>query len=300
MMENLIVNPISERWYADPEARFYEGEYWIYVTNSIAFHDQKNIDVLHSKDLIHWESCRDIIDMSGYLGYRFAVWAPTVVEKNGKYYLIFACNDIRNDEELGGLEIAVADHPAGPFKAYTDTLIGKFINGAQPIDAHLFKDDDGTIYLLYGGWRHCNIGIMNETMDGFVPLEDGTYFREITPEDYVEAPCIMKKDDQYYFMWSSGDWMKGDYNVRYAVSENLFSGYSESKRILESDPEVATGPGHNGYLYIPEKDMYLMIYHRHKLEEPDNGNARYLCIDRMEVADGEIKPVKMTHSWVME
>ncbi len=37
-----------------------------------------------------------------------------------------------------------------------------WVKGAQPIDAHQFKDDDGAVYLLYGGWRHCNIAVMNE------------------------------------------------------------------------------------------------------------------------------------------
>lgn len=295
-MKQIITNPLSERWYADPEARFYEGEYWIYVTHSLPYHEQKNIDVLHSKDLVNWEICENIIDMSGFYGYRFAIWAPTVVEKNNKYYLIFASNDIHKDEETGGLEIAVADSPAGPFKAYTDTLVGKFVNRAQPIDAHLFKDDDDTVYLLYGGWGHCNIGILNDNMDGFITLDNGEFFKEITPENYVEAPCIMKKDSKYYFMWSSGNWTNGTYNVRYAVSDYIFSGYSKSECILKEDPKIATGPGHNGFLYVPEKDMYLMVYHRHKVGEQD-GNARYLCIDQMQFDGEKIIPVKMTHSW---
>lgn len=295
-MKNTLINPLSQKWYADPEARFYEGEYWIYVTNSLPFDQQKNLDVMHSKDLIHWETCESIIDMEGFPNATFAIWAPTVIEKDGKYYLIFACNDIHSDEEPGGLEIAVSDSPRGPFKAYTDTLVGTFINGAQPIDAHLFKDDDGTIYLLYGGWRHCNIGVLNDTMDGFLPLEDGCLFKEITSENYVEAPCIMKHSGKYYFMWSSGNWGDGTYNVRYAVSDNIFEGYSESACILREDPTVATGPGHNGWLYVPEKDMYLMVYHRHKLNEHD-GNARYLCIDKMLIENGRILPVRMTDSW---
>lgn len=295
-MNNILTNPLSEKWYADPEARFYEGEYWIYVTNSLPFEEQKNLDAMHSKDLIHWETCENIIDMDGFPDATFAIWAPTVVEKNGKYYLIFACNNIHYDSEPGGLEIAVSDTPRGPFKAYTDTLIGTFINGAQPIDAHLFKDDDGTVYLLYGGWRHCNIGVLNDTMDGFVPLADGNLFREITPENYVEAPCVMKHDGKYYFMWSSGNWSDGSYNVRYAVSDNIFEGYGESECILKEDPTVGTGPGHNGFLYVPEKNMYLMVYHRHKPTE-HIGNARYLCIDKMVIENGKIKPVKMTDSW---
>ena len=35
-------NPINPGWYADPEARFYEGEYWIYATRSRRYREQLN------------------------------------------------------------------------------------------------------------------------------------------------------------------------------------------------------------------------------------------------------------------
>lgn len=38
-----------------------------------------------------------------------AVWAPSIVEKEGKYYLFFGANDIQNDQQQGGIGIAVAE-----------------------------------------------------------------------------------------------------------------------------------------------------------------------------------------------
>lgn len=167
-------NPISESWHADPEARIYNGKYYIYVTRSLPYEQQLNQDMFVSDDLEHWEKIESIIDMSDFSWVKKAVWAPTIIEKNGKYYYIFASNDIHEDNEGGGLEIAVSDSPMGPFKGYLGkSLIGTIINGAQPIDAHLFKDDDGTVYLYYGGWKHCNVCKMNEEMTGFVPFDDG-------------------------------------------------------------------------------------------------------------------------------
>ncbi len=292
-----IKNPISNEWYADPEARFYEGEYWIYVTRSRDYDDQLNHDAFHSKDLTNWEKAESIIDMSGFPHVKRAVWAPTIIEKNGKYYYIFACNDIQNDDMIGGLEIAVSDSPAGPFKAYLGhSLVDKFINGAQPIDAHLFKDDDGTVYLYYGGWKHCNVCIMNEDMTGFVPFPDGEIYKEITPEDYVEGPCMFKKDGKYYFLWSAGEWTMGSYRVNYAIGDSPVGEFKLIDTILKEDGVVAKGPGHNGYLYVEENDMWLNVYHRHKLDE-NWGNARYLCIDEMKFDGDKIVPVVMTHQW---
>ena len=124
------MNPIVNGWYADPEARYFEGRYYIYVTKSFtSYGDQMNIDCFSSEDLTHWEKHPDMIDMSGYKYVYRAVWAPTAIEKNGKYYLIFASNDIQSDDETGGLEISVSDSPAGPVKNLTGApLIDRFSN----------------------------------------------------------------------------------------------------------------------------------------------------------------------------
>lgn len=288
------VNPIVEGHYADPESRFYEGKYWIYVTKSTAFKDQKNLTAFSSSDMINWEKHENIVDMSDYPWIWGAVWAPTVIEKSGKYYLIFASNDIHADDEGGGLEIAVADNPAGPFKRSVEgSLIGDIYNNAQPIDAHLFKDDDGTIYLYYGGWGHCMVAIMNDEMNGLKPFPDGTLRKEITPESYVEGPCMIKRGDDYYFMWSSGKWNKSDYCVYYGKSKSPIGPFEKEGSVLISDESIARAPGHNGYFYIPESDEYYITYHRRCITSTER-DARTLCIDKMILKDGKIEPVKMT------
>ena len=123
-------NPIVPGWYADPEARFYEGRYWVYVTKSFsAYGEQMNLDAFSSADLVHWEKHANIIDMSGFPYIHRAVWAPTIAERGGRYYLTFASNDIQNTEQYGGLEIAVADNPAGPSRALPGRpLEARFVN----------------------------------------------------------------------------------------------------------------------------------------------------------------------------
>ena len=184
------------------------------VTRSLPFEQQTNLDcVWFGQDReLHTE--KGILDMSGFPYVTHAVWAPTVIDKNGKYYLIFASNNIQKDEEPGGLEIAVSDDPKGPFRGYLGKpLLDHFVFGAQPIDAHLFKDDDGRIYLYFGGWRHCVVALMNDRMDGFSPLPDGEIFKEITPKDYVEGPCMLKRKNDYHFMYSTGGWTNSSYGV---------------------------------------------------------------------------------------
>ncbi len=293
-----IHNPIVDGWYADPEARYYEGKYWIYVTRSETdYTKQMNLDAFSSEDLVHWEKHEGIIEMADFPWIWRATWAPTIIERNGKYYLIFASNDIQKDDEVGGLEIAVADSPAGPFRGYLGhPLVDRFVNYAQPIDAHLFKDD-GTVYLYFGGWKHCNVAVMNEAMDGFIPFPDGEIFHPMTPEGYVEGPCMLKRDGNYYLTWSAGDWTDGSYSVQYGRAATPLGPFPTEGTILSSQPPLAEGPGHHSYLQIPGTDEWLIVYHRRYVGDPEAGH-RVLCIDRMAfLPDGRIEDVVMTQEW---
>ncbi len=288
------MNPIVNGYYADPEARFYEGKYYIYVTHSFtSYTDQMNITAFSSADLVTWKKHDNIIDMSGFGYIHRAVWAPTAVEKNGKYYLIFASNDIQSDDETGGLEIAVSDSPSGPFRSLIGKpLIDRFINRAQPIDAHLFKDDDGTVYLYYGGWKHCNVAVMNESMTGFVPFEDGELFKEITPENYTEGPCMLKRNGVYHFMWSEGCWKDGTYHICESAGKTPLDINKSGKVILESS-EIANGPGHHGYININDTDEWLIVYHRRIIGDLEPGH-RVLCIDKLNFDGNKMQKVDMT------
>jgi beta-xylosidase len=291
-----LTNPIVNGWYADPEARKFGDRYYIFATGSEI---RNNLDGFSSDDLVNWTKHVGLVAMEEFPHVHKCVWAPTMIEKAGKYYLIFASNDIHSDDEPGGLEIAVSDSPEGPYHAFIEgSLVDRFYNGAQPIDAHLFKDDDGTVYLFWGGWRHCNLAIMSEDMTALVPFEDGSLCKEITPPDYVEGPCMFKKDGKYYFMWSAGNWETGTYRVNAAFADSPFGPFESYSRVLDSgDGKLANGPGHNGYFYLPEEDLYLCVYHRHRPDISD-GNARFMCLDVMRFGeDGNILPVEMTRAW---
>lgn len=204
-------NPIVEGWYADPEGVVFDDEYWIYPTLSDipfgadstdfpelkketrAIHQVYNIqtymDAFSSKDMVHWTKHPKVLSVENIKWLEFALWAPSIVRANGKYYLFFGGNDIQNDEQYGGIGVAVADNPAGPFKdVLGKPLIDKIVNGAQPIDQFVFKDDDGSYYMYYGGWHHCNMVKLSSDLLSLVPFDDGSYYKSVTPENYVEGP----------------------------------------------------------------------------------------------------------------
>lgn len=292
-------NPVFPGWYADPEAAIFEGRYWIYPTYSAPYNQQVFLDAFSSEDLVHWTKHPRILDTNAVTWVRRALWAPAVVEKGGRYYLFFGGNDIQNNQQSGGIGIAVADRPAGPFKDYLGKpLIDRFHNGAQPIDQFVFRDRDGQHYIVYGGWRHCNIARLTEDFKGLEPFPDGTVFKEITPKGYVEGPFMFFRNGKYYFMWSEGGWTGPDYSVAYAIADSPLGPFERIGKVLQQDPQVATGAGHHSVLFPPLDDLAYIVYHRRPLGETD-ANHRVVCIDRMEFdAAGKIKPVKITFEGV--
>jgi beta-xylosidase len=291
-------NPVFEGWYADPEGIIYEDKYWIFPTYSDVYSKQVFFDCFSSPDLVNWTRHERIIDTTEVSWADSAMWAPGVIKKDDKYYFFFAANDIQQEDRLGGIGVSVSDQPQGPYKDLLGKpLINKIVNGAQPIDQFVYKDDDA-YYMFYGGWGHCNVVRLNDDFSGLEPLPDGQMFKEVTPEGYVEGPFMFKKDGKYYFMWSEGGWGGPHYRVAYAIADNPLGPFERIGVILKQDPDVGKGAGHHSVIHKPDSDEWYIVYHRRPLSETHH-NHRVTCIDRMYFdEDGFIKPVEITFKGV--
>jgi beta-xylosidase len=291
-------NPVIAGWYADPDAAIFKNECWIYPTYSAPFEEQVFLDAFSSTDLQTWTRHQRIIDTSSVKWAKKAIWAPAIVEKQGKYFLFFSANDVHAGE-TGGIGVAVANNPAGPFSDYLSApLIPTIHNGAQPIDQFVFRDKDGSYYMIYGGWQHCNIVKLKSDFTGLLPFADGEVYKEITPKGYVEGPVMFMRNGKYYFMWSEGGWGGPDYRVAYAQADSPFGPFERIGTVLQQDPAIATGAGHHSVIQLPGRDEWYIIYHRRPLGETD-ANHRVVCIDRMYFdKKGFIQPVKITNEAV--
>ncbi len=293
-------NPVIDGWYADPEGLILDNSYWIFPTFSAPYSEQVFLDAFSSDDMVEWEKHSRIIDTSAVRWANKAIWAPSVAEKDGRFFLFFGANDIQSDSVTGGIGVAVAESPAGPYSDYLGhPLIDRFYNGAQPIDQFAFKDKDGSYYLIYGGWGHCNITKLSDDFTGLDTLADGSLFKEITPEGYVEGPFMFIRDGKYYFMWSEGGWTGPDYSVAYAIADTPFGPFTRIGKILQQNPAIATGAGHHSVIHREGTDDWYIVYHRRPLGQTD-ANARVVCIDMMEFDDkGFIMPVVITDKGVI-
>jgi beta-xylosidase len=295
--KKLSGNPIFEGWYADPHAVIYGKTYWVYPTYSARYEDQVYMDCYSSKDLVNWTKHPSIIDTAAVKWANKCLWAPAPIKKDGKYYLFFGANDV-HPGEIGGIGVAVASKPEGPYKDLLGKpLINDVINGAQPIDQFVYEEN-GQYYMYYGGWGHCNVVKLKSDFSGLLPYEDGSFYKEITPENYVEGSFMIKRNGKYYFMWSEGGWGGPHYCVAYAISDSPFGPFKRVGKILEQDPKVARGAGHHSMINIPGTDQWYIFYHRRPLDKT-GANDRQVCVDKVEFDEnGYIKPVKITFEGV--
>lgn len=291
-------NPLWSGWYADPEVALFNKTAWIYPTYSAPYEEQVFLDAFSSRDLRTWKQHKRIIDTAAVKWAKKAIWAPAIIQKDKRYFLFFSANDV-HEGEVGGIGVAVADRPEGPFTDYLGKpLIGAIHNGAQPIDQFVFQDKDGSYYMIYGGWRHCNMVRLKPDFTGLLPFADGQLYKEITPKDYVEGPVLFMRNNKYYFMWSEGGWGGPNYRVAYAMSDSLAGPYERIGTILKQDSTVATSAGHHSVLHLPGRDEWFIVYHRRPLGETD-ANHRVTCMDRMYFDEkGFIQPVKITYKGV--
>lgn len=295
-------NPVIDGWYADPEGVIFDKQYWIFPTFSAKYKDQVFLDAFSSTDMVNWKKHPRIIDTSIIKWAYMAMWAPSIVKKDQQYFLFFSANDIQSkkrngvkDDHNGGIGIAVATNPAGPYKDYLGKpLINQFYNDAQPIDQFVFQDKDGQYYIMYGGWGRCNIAKLNKDFTALVPFENGDLVKEITPKGYVEGPTMFIRNNTYYLMWSEGGWTNGSYKVAYARSNSIFGPFERESTILEADSTIATGAGHHSVMNIPGTDEWYIVYHRRPIPNLDRDH-RVTCIDELKFnVDGSIQKVKMT------
>lgn len=300
-----IRNPLFGRHRADPQIRCFGGTYWIFPTGTS---QGQGFDAYSSQDLKTWTCHPGALKMEDISWARACMWAPDVQVRDGKYYFFFSANDaypvdrehgdltphrLPAPQQYGGIGVAVADRPEGPYRDWIGRpLIDQFWNRAQPIDQYVFQYDGGW-YMVYGGWRRCNLVRLAPDFRSLQTLDDGTLYREVTPHDYVEAPLMFERNGIWYFMYSAGKWTDGSYRVNYSVGKTPFGPFTFKGTVLASQPPIATGPGHHSVLNLPGTDEWYICYHRRPIPNPRS--LRVTCLDRMYFDDhGDILPVVMT------
>ncbi|SFP02870.1 Carbohydrate binding module (family 35) [Amycolatopsis arida] len=180
-------------------------------------------------------------------------WAPDVSRRaDGTYLMYFTA-----PSQAAGrmcLGAAVADTPAGPFRAVgTGPLVCDAAEGGD-IDPASFVDTDGRRYLLY---KNDGNAIGRPTILWLQPVAaDGItvtgvrreLLRNDRPEEagVIEAPVLGRRPSHYVLFYSLGVYSGRGYQTSYAVSGSLTGPFTKAYRSLVTTDSVdgrVVGPG---------------------------------------------------------
>jgi len=216
-----------------------------------------------------------------------ALFAPDVIEKDGKYYLYAYIVGAKG-------AIGVSDHPEGPFRLLSqyqydeNTQVGD--NGIFN-DAGVLVDEDGKVYVYYG-FTESN---MNE-LDGrdMCTVIPGSYRRPViddrkeVPEEqrFFEASSPRKVGDTYYLIYSP---RKGS-RLAYATAPSPTGPFTYRGYIIDNGVDYPAGNNHGSIACI--NGQWYVFYHR---MTNNTIMSRRACVERIEILpDGTILPVEMT------
>lgn len=212
------------------------------------------------------------------------LFAPDVVEKDGKYYL-YAYIEGRKGC------VAVSDKPEGPFKVvsryeYNKEEMEKFDHGIF-IDPGVLVDDDGRVY-IYCGYLHSYAAEVNP--DNMYEIIEGTVVDNIIPEEapfsFFEACSPRKVGDTYYLIYSS----QRPSCLVYATSKSPLGPYTYQGVIIDNGIDYPGGNDHGSICKVG--DQWYIFYHR-----MTNGTimSRRGCVEKIQILeDGTIPQVEMT------
>lgn len=245
---------------ADAAAHVFEGKIYVYVSHDVdtgvpeddlgSHFDMMDYHVLSLSEIDGKAVDHGVIlDIKDVKWARRQLWDNDVAFKDGKYYMYFPAKDKTDIFRIG---VAIADRPEGPFIPQPAPMMGSY-----SIDPCVFKDDDGTYYMYWGGiWggqlqRYRNnlaqevialpkdnepalcakIARLRDDMLEFAeegkdvvildengkPLLQGDNHRR-----FFEASWMHKHNGVYYFSYSTGDTHK----LCYATGDNPYGPFT--------------------------------------------------------------------------
>lgn len=296
---SVVVNtPSLPGYYADPNIVVFGDTYYIYATtDGTAGWGGNTFYTWKSKNLVDWERAeKPFLTLDGANGNvpwaSGNAWAPTIIERDGKYYFYFSGhNPTYNRKTIG---VAVADSPEGPFTAQPQAMIlnNEAVTSGQAIDPAAFHDPVTGKYYL--GWGNGS-PVLAELNDDMVSIKAGTFQRINGLTDFREGVFFNHRDGLYHLTYSIDDTGSENYRVGYATATSMNGPWTYRGVILQKDLSSGIkGTGHSSVINVPGTDDWYIAYHRFGIPGGD-GTHRETTIDKLEIgADGLFKPVRPT------
>lgn len=308
---------------ADPSAHVFNGKIYIYPSHDVesGIPENDNGDHFDMRDyhVFSMESIDGpvtdhgvVLDVQHIPWSGRQLWDCDVAEKDGSYYLYFPLKDQTDIFRIG---VAIGDRPEGPFQPLEAPM-----RGSYSIDPCVFRDDDGTYYLYFGGlWGgqlqryrdnkalECGAepaghepalpsrvaklrGDMLEFDEAPRPViildEKGDPLRAADHERrFFEASWMHKRHGKYYFSYSTGN----THFLCYAIGDSPYGPFTYQGQILT--PVVGWTTHHS----ITEFRGEWYLFHHDSVPSGGKTWLRSMKVVQLEYdAHGKIKTIEGT------
>lgn len=252
--------------FADPDVLVHDGTAYAFATNTPGF----LVRSATSTNMRDWTlSESDALEALPAWAQPGRTWAPEVAEVSpGAFVLYLTAQDAASGRQCIGT--ATSTSPGGPFAPASDTALVCPVDAGGAIDAATFRDDDGSLHLL---WKTdgncCDLDTWIET----APLSaDGLTLAgapvKLLKQDrswegaLVEAPDLVKRDGVYVLFFSANDYGGDDYAIGTATGSSLTAPFtSQEKPFLTSASTAGTfhGPGGQNVVAFGGRDW--LVFH---------------------------------------
>ena len=266
---------VPEDYMADPSVHVFDGKVYIYPSHDYesgipeddwgSHFNMRDYHVFSLDDVMEGPVTDHgvVLDVDDVPWAKRQMWDCDCCEKDGKYYLYFPAKDKTDIFRLG---VAVSDTPYGPFVPEPDP-----IRGSYSIDPAVFKDDDGQVYVYFGGLMGgqlqrykdnsalekaefpaddepaipSRVVRLTDDMKQFAEAprpvvvlgQDGKPLTASDPHRFFEASWMHKYKGKYYFSYSTGD----THFLCYAVGDNPYGPFVYQGVILNHDSVPSGG-----------------------------------------------------------
>jgi GH43 family beta-xylosidase len=296
-----FTNPVlngTDADHGDPFVIRYLESFYLYHTGETS--GRRGISVHRSDDLVHWEFQGFALEASE-TGWAYSdLWAPEVVYERGTFYMYVSAaprlagepssrwQQGQGDDMSRRIGVARSSTPLGPFVLDEQPLLDEW-----SIDAHPFRDDDGTMWLFYnvrsdetrvdtaqGTGTVCDRLVAMDRLEGkptqvTYPSQDweGPY------RDWYwnEGPYVLKRRGIYYQLYSGGFYNDSSYAIGVAEARSPRGPWTkyDGNPIMRSGERIQ-GPGHNSFVYGPDAATRYAVYHGYVAGE----TGRKIHLDR--------------------
>jgi hypothetical protein len=312
---------VTEAYSADPSAHVFNGKIYIYPSHDIdaGVAENDNGDHFDMKDYHVYSMTTPngkvtdhgvALDIKNVSWAGKQLWAPDAAFKDGTYYLYFPAKDKNGVFKIG---VAKSKSPTGPFTAEQSPIANSY-----SIDPAVFKDDDGSYYMYFGGiwggqlqrWRTGSydgqgtepaktekaigprVAKLSTTMTEFAePVKEIDIVDEngkpLLVQDntrrFFEAAWMHKYNGKYYLSYSTGD----THFICYAIGDNPYGPFTYKGVILK--PVLGWTNHHS---IIEFKGKWYLFYHDSTLS---GGKTHLRNIKMTELEynkDGSIKTIE--------